>query len=205
VDVDVLDPHLSDHYVIFLDMQYIEKIKVDSVIWTRQMTTNNIKHFCENLDKVDWGFVNILHTAKAKFEWFFENFLKIFYQCCPKKWQKINNNTENQLWFGEELERKRNVLEALDVVRKCTGSPQTKNLYNKLRIAYKASINQAKKNYYSNLIENSNNKSSTIWKIVKNLNGVQYHETVPHLTADAAHYNQFVFGGRVFSRATEEK
>jgi hypothetical protein len=28
VDVDVLDPHLSDHYAIFLDMQYIEKIKV---------------------------------------------------------------------------------------------------------------------------------------------------------------------------------
>jgi hypothetical protein len=143
---------------------YIEKIKVDSVTWTRQMTTNNIKNFCENLDRVDWEFVNSLHTAKEKFEWFFENFLNIFYQCCPKKWQKINNNTENQLWFGKELERKRNVLEALDAVRKCTGSPQTKNLYNKLRIAYKASINQAKKNYYSNLIENSNNKSSRYGK-----------------------------------------
>jgi hypothetical protein len=172
VDVDVLDPHLSDHYAIFLDMQYIEKIKVDSVTWTRQMTTNNIKNFCENLDRVDWEFVNSLYTAKEKFEWFFENFLKIFYQCFPKKRQKINNNTENQLWFGKELERKRNVLEALDVVRKCTGSPQTKNLYNKLRIAHKASINQAKKNYYSNLIEKSNNKSSTIWKIVKSLNAV---------------------------------
>jgi exonuclease III len=75
VDVDVLNPHLSDHYAIFLDMQYIEKIKMDSVIWTRQMTTNNIKNFCENLDRV-----NSLYTAKEKFEWFFENFLKIFYQ-----------------------------------------------------------------------------------------------------------------------------
>jgi hypothetical protein len=80
VDVDVLDPHLSDHDAIFLDMQYIEKIKADGVIWTRQMTTNNIKNFCENLDRVDWGFVNSLYTAKEKFEWFFENFLKIFYQ-----------------------------------------------------------------------------------------------------------------------------
>jgi hypothetical protein len=194
VDVDVLDPHLSDHYAIFLDMQYIEKIKVDSVTWTRQMTTNNIKNFCENLDRVDWEFVNSLYTAKEKFEWFFENFLKIFYQCFPKKRLKINNNTENQLWFGKELERKRNVLEVLDVVRKCTGSPQTKNLYNKLRIAYKASINQAKKNYYSNLIEKSNNKSSTIWKIVKGLNAVNYHETVPHLTADS--FQQF-FGESV--------
>jgi hypothetical protein len=61
-------------------------------------------------------------------------------------------------------------------------------------LAYKASINQAKKNYYSNLIENSNNKSSTIWKIVKSLNGVNYHETVPHLTADS--FQQF-FGESV--------
>jgi endonuclease/exonuclease/phosphatase family metal-dependent hydrolase len=68
VDVDVLDPHLSDHYAIFLDMQYIEKIKVDSVTWTRQMTTNNIKNFCENLDRVDWEFVNSLYTAKEKFQ-----------------------------------------------------------------------------------------------------------------------------------------
>jgi hypothetical protein len=95
VDVDVLDPHLSDHYAIFLDMQYIAKIKVDSVTWIRQVTTNNIKNFCENLDRVDWEFVNSLYTAKEKFEWFFENFLKIFYQCFPKKRQKINNNTEN--------------------------------------------------------------------------------------------------------------
>jgi hypothetical protein len=121
-------------------------------------------------------------------------FRKFSKNILPKKCQKINNNTENQLWFGEELERKRNVLEALDVLRKCTGSPQTKNLYNKLRIAYKASFNQAKKNYYSNLIENSNNKSSTIWKIVKSLNGVHYHETVPHLTADR--FQQF-FGESV--------
>jgi hypothetical protein len=124
--------------------EHFISIKVDSVIWTRQMTTNNVKNFCENLGRVDWGFVNSLYTAKEKFEWFFENFLKIFYQCCPKKWQKINNNTENQLWFGKELERKRNVLEALDVVRKCTGSPQTKNLYNSGLHIKQASTRQRK-------------------------------------------------------------
>jgi hypothetical protein len=72
------------------------------------MTTNNIKNFCENLDKVDWEFVNSLYTAKEKFEWFFENFLKIFYQCCPKKRQKkilkiscglVKNLKENETYL----------------------------------------------------------------------------------------------------------
>jgi hypothetical protein len=184
VDVDVLDPHLSDHYAIFLGMQYIEKIKVDSVIWTRQMTTNNLKYFCENLHRVDWGFVNTLYTAKEKFKWFFEKNLKIFYQCCPKKWQKINNNTENQLWFGEEHK-----------LKIC--------ITNSGLHIQQASTRQRKTTTYSKLIENSNNKSSTIWKIVKSLNGVHYHETVPHLTADR--FQQLYLSRSIFGRKSPEK
>ena len=163
---------LSDH-----DGQILQLTNLSLNISTQPNETKIIHNFCKhnihnfktNLRYEIWDTVFGKHDVNEIFNNFHNTFLRIFHSIFPEK--KIQIQNKDKTWITKGIQT--SIKNKKELYLKCRNSSN-----HKLKIYYKSYcklltkiIRQAKTLHYSNQILKSDNKSRTLWNIVKSQTG----------------------------------
>ncbi len=164
---------LSDHFPIFVstDLDVPKKAKVNDHVYVRQCTSQNIEIFKKELSDVNWNEECNCGNANEAYSRFINKFNTIFDKCVPlkKKTSGKRNIKPKSPWitFGllKSIRRK-------DVLyKKSLRKPSDTNIakYKQYRNKLNSLLRTAKRNYYSELLEDEKNNMRNTWKIINSI------------------------------------
>lgn len=161
---NILHTGLSDHTAQKITFQIPNTESVQQVK-TRSFSNNNIKKFKQLLEAETWNDVYGEETADNKFMSFI-NIVENYYNICfPLKTKNINTN-KNKNWLTLGLRVSSRKLKELYHMQKMgLVNPDYYNNYKKI---YRRLVRQSKKLHFDRIIQNSENKCKTVWKIINN-------------------------------------
>lgn len=175
-DCRVHHTNFSDHSAQLLkfETKYFNNnvIKYDKRLFTEE---NKIR-FKELLKTEDWSpFTTNNYSCKSlniNYSSFFEVIKHNFEICFPrKKFSVLNNESKNlggNAWYDDELRKMSTDLKDLNYIALSFKCQALYKYYKEKQKKYRLAINQKKKNFYSTKIINSNNKSKTVWDLIRN-------------------------------------
>ena len=165
--------HLSDHLgqVAYVETK-INKNENFSKKSFRPITQQGLIEFYNYVETQSWDFINTNLDAITKFELFMDFIQGAYLQSFPIKTYKVKTNQPHKTnWFNDELKQKREHLSFLGEVAKQYNTPANRYEYNKFKILYKKSIQEAKSQANDRLISSSSNPVKTMWNIVNSNRG----------------------------------
>lgn len=205
LNVQVSNCHVSDHLG-----QLISIVRVNNIndYKKQKLLTTTAKTY-KNLTKINEGNINIFRFHLLKESWSeifcnydvdisfnkFLNSVRYYYdlsfvvnkRMLPKSSNgKLNNNNNKLNWYTPDLKNHKNRLDFLYFLYKT--SPEYRNLYIREKSLYRLSIREAKKVANRSIIENSQNKTKALWRIV-NKNRSEKNQFPPKvITPDTFNY-----------------
>lgn len=175
---EITDPGISDHSAQILYCPSRD-IKADSTVENSKDTYRTInEHTTENFKFFFKNVADILANSNCNdideyFELFWSEFVHSFERAFPKK-QKISRKqrqTKYQFKFSWELQKESENLRELNNLRKMLNDDTINKQYNVKRNQYKKNVIKERQIQNKNKIQNSKNKTKTLWQIVNsNLN-----------------------------------
>lgn len=179
--VNVTDPTLGDHYALILtctlNIKQFDKSSGNEVIYARSINDVNLNEFNHHLRSTNWNEMYDLEFNTA-FNLFVENILWCFEISCPTttKIFKNKNKVNSSEWITKELICESKNLKKLFIEMK-TDPQANSSLYRERKNKYKRNIKIAKKCYYSNKINKSQNKQKETWNIINKRLGKDKNKT----------------------------
>ena len=170
---DVIDTILSDHDPIFFSSIINKTLGTDtcsrSIPTTiRPINAINVNYFNYLLSNMNWFEVYNLIEVNEKATLLLNLLLEAINICFPLS--LINRRHTKKIadtrWYTSDLKTLKEECLFYYNLFVQTNIIQVKNKYIELRRQYKKNLKLAKLNYFSNLVNNSSNKSKTIWTIV---------------------------------------
>ena len=176
-DTNVLDVNISDHYAQLLCIKDKVIENSQSYEYRRIYSTENYQLFYSLLSQETWLSVYEEGTVDDIYNTFITTLLSHFNSSFPLKSVKINKTTSQVQWISENIHKARETLNLLhESYQKGGVAKQTyvnyKNYYTNLLI-------QEKSHFYESQINNSCNKSKTIWNIINTEKGKTDNKSLP--------------------------
>ena len=164
---NIITCKLSDHFP-FIYTSFCPKPKrQDSVVSTRDYSSENILRFREMLSKINWNFVtdsNCPQESYNLFSDFFNNMFDLYFPVISKKFNKNFAKIEKWCTNGILISR-RNKLKLANLASNFPSHENTskfkcyRNLYNKI-------IKHAKKLYYENELAKNQSDLKKTWQLI---------------------------------------
>jgi len=135
----------------------------------RNFSKHNIHNFKTHLSYEIWDTVFGKHDVDEIFNSFHNTFLRIFHSSFPEK--KIQMQNKDKTWITKGIQT--SIKNKRELYLKCriSNNHKLKNYYKAYCKLLAKTIRQAKTLHYSNQILKSDNKSRTVWDIVKSQTG----------------------------------
>lgn len=188
---------LSDHHAQLLSTHCSKIICETTQMYKRDFKNLNI--FYQDIQHENWAPVFSAKSVNDKFRSFMNIFSLKFNMHFPKKLHIIKHGKSKQNWITNGIRVSSNKLKILYEISKLNNSPNFVNYYRKYKKVYRRVLKQAKKLSNDLLIQNSQNKSKTVWNIIKtesgskrpshqNLQLIHQNGTVINSAIDTANY-----------------
>lgn len=187
----ILSDHNGIHFSVNLNKaESMNKFSGKKVLF-RSINESKINLFLQLLNSINWLDVYSVKQTKDKFKKFLELFLWAVNGAFPlitsnKKYYKPRN-----AWYNNNLRLLKGRCDDLYwLTRKCDNTV-LKNRYLDAKKIYKSAVNKAKTDYYTNIIDQSQNKSKTLWTVVNRLSNsnCRHSETSSKISSDG--FNNF--------------
>jgi hypothetical protein len=133
---------------------------------SRLFTSETINYFMEQLSHENWKEVYLNSDVNGAFNNFLCIFLNIYEASFPVVYLS-NNNYKSWITTGIKTSCRHKRFVYKLIVH--TNDPKVKTCYKKYCLILRKVIYEAKKLYYNQLIETSNNRNKTVWNIIRNL------------------------------------
>nr|CAI5842028.1 unnamed protein product [Callosobruchus analis] len=160
----VLDPAIkSDHIGQFIEIN-LEISKKTSKSKYRKITKKGLDKLYSLLEDLNWQNFYDLQDIDESAKFLLNNCQTLVRACFPLKVQQISNSPVN--WFNDELKCFRNRVAAANTISRVRKDDDSKHMYNILHAQYKKLIVETKKAAYAEMINRSDNKAKSIWRIV---------------------------------------
>lgn len=163
----VTNPKLSDHSAVVMEATFPSfKYETDKIV-VRPINELTLYNFYKLVEDTDFNFVSDSNSsAEAKCRLF----LNVLTDCAdaafPECVRVVRYTGRGMSWYNSELKHMKDTLDFLVEVHGVSPGNETKLMINKQRAVYRKKLSEAKKQYYSNLIERSENKQKTMWKVI---------------------------------------
>ena len=175
---------LTDHYPIFQITNSLElKHNSPKSFLNRSFNQGNIDSFQNCLQQTDWDHVLTESSPQEAYNKFLNTFKNLYDTCFPLRRKRIIKSDSNRVprkpWITNAILKSIRYKDKL--YRKFRSSP---NVCNKLTLVkYKNTlttvIRVAKKQYYSNLLEEHKNNLKQTWKVLNDLLGRSRKHQLP--------------------------
>ena len=164
---------VSDHLPIFIttDLKVYRNINDKIGIEVRNFKDDNIERLKSELMKVEWEHVCAGDDVNQIYGNFVCKLNNLYDKCCPKRVKKFNPHKKKikSPWISYNLfkcVRRKNRLYKKFIRRP---TEENKEKYRMYRNRLNCTLRLAKKNYFSNLLENENNNMRNTWKILNSI------------------------------------
>lgn len=164
----VTDPKLSDHSAVVIDAIFQNlKSGPGKRVVTRPINDATLYNFYKLVEGVDFNFVSDGRFSTGEIS---ELFVGALVDCVnaafPQCRSVIRNTGRGANWYNSEHRHMKDTLDFLTEIHNASPNREIKLLINRQRAAYRKALSQSKKHYYSSLIEESDNKQKTMWKVI---------------------------------------
>jgi len=133
---------------------------------TRLFTTDATGHFQKLLQEETWETVYQEHEINSIFNKFLGVYLNIFEASFPIVY--LNKHNDNA-WITKGIRISGKKKRSLYLLSRNCNNPKVKLYYKQYCSILRKTIREAKRQYFNELIVNSENKVKTTWKIIKKL------------------------------------
>lgn len=161
------DPHISDHLGVYLIINKLCDNVCENLYFRRLITKNRIDKFTQKLINFDWSNLSLIDKCSNECTKLILDQLNYFVNICfPMTSEKCKS--KRIVWFNQRLKDMRGKLN--EQKRKFNNSNANEDWisYNVIRKEYRKALKQEKRNKFSNVINNADNKSKMAWKLVNN-------------------------------------
>ena len=167
----VVDLHLSDHFSQFISIKVKNKCKNETkYVYRRNFNTENITRFHDFLQNESWQDVLTQNCPNTAVDKFYDIILYYFEASFPIKRLNINNKKLNKnKYMTPEIIKLRNQVNLYSDIAKIDNN--YKGLSTRLNNLYRNKLQTAKQAYHDQEICNSNNRTKTMWSIIKKFKG----------------------------------
>lgn len=164
----VIECHISDHSALKFTTTFCSVYDhKEKTLKRRIINDDSIKVFLQELSKLNWDDI-FTHPGDPNQLWyvFHTRFSETFELCFPKV--KINASSSNRKFkLTPELVDIKKQLDILHIIS--FSRPELKATYNSTKKQYDLLLSKAKKEHFSNIIRNSDNRSKASWKVINSL------------------------------------
>lgn len=162
--VSVMKTVISDHYSQILSMslnlQKTEKI----VYYKRKYAEKQLANFKNMIKNEDWSEVYQQAEVNGQYDSFYKILYYYFDVCFPLTKSAARKQSDKK-WVNNEIKIWAQKLRDLHSLYKDTGCLNVLNKYKQEKKAYRKYINEYKISCNDNIIENSKNKSKSVWNM----------------------------------------
>lgn len=163
-ECEIFEPHISDHMAQLFktyrnDVETVQDVKT----FQRKINTRTLNNLKQNFENHNWNITG--QTLEDSFQLLVNNLSTLLNEFCPKIVYSSDNHKHNA-WFTENIRRQKKDLMSMYLLFRQTNCCELKKLYNKQKKEYKKAITTAKRKYVSTRIENSQNRTKTVWSLV---------------------------------------
>lgn len=137
------------------------------------------------LNNENWNNVLSSNNFTDAFSYFYKTFLSLFNNCFPLKNVTINSNIKKNEWVNNDVKRSSEVVKNWYILQK--HYPQLRTVYIDTKRRHNALVKKTKITFYENQIQNSGNKSKTVWSIISEINNkkaTQQNNIILHVNND---------------------
>ena len=113
------------------------------------------------------------------FNTFLNIFINIFEASFPVKYKNLNTNKRD--WITKGIKVSCRHKRSLYILSRSCDDPRIKKYYKTYCLILKKVIREAKRQYYSQLLALSHNKTKMVWNIIKNETGRGSNRCPPNL------------------------
>ena len=169
-----IKPHingLSDHDAQLLTLDVVTSPnQIPNKISVRNFNKINIENFLNYLSHENWSEIFIINDTNSKFNNFLNIYLRGFSHCFPIHKKPVHTHKHIK-WITKGIMISCNKKKELYLLNKHTQNQSFKAYYKTYCSILTKVIHKAKKLYYNQAIEKSNNKMKTTWRIIKQEKG----------------------------------
>lgn len=171
--VNNINLHVSDHFTQILSIQLINYNETNgttkSYSYGRKFNLENVLKFRNYLERENWNDVYQENNANLAFE-NFSNVVTYYFELSFPLMHFVNGKKKsNQEWITEDITNlRKDVCLFSDLAQKYV---ELKNYSKTLNSQYKHKLSLAKQRYFDQKVNESNNKTRTMWNIVKEIQG----------------------------------
>jgi hypothetical protein len=172
IESGIIKSDISDHFPNFLITNHLIVEEVNSLTtYVREINNNSIKKFRNFLLETDWEFVTKCNDANNAYDLFIRLFYKQYEKAFPKIKKIIHSKNLRNPWMTKGLKKSSRKKQKLydNYLKNKTLNNEIK--YKKYKNSFEKLKKQAKKNYYSNLLEKSIGNVKKKWNIIKEVVG----------------------------------
>lgn len=179
------DPALSDHHAQFLSWEMGAGDSVSDanrweVVHTRNIGAINVAEFKQLFVSTNNFFNNFISSVNfatdidSYYDAFLEHFLWCYNAACPEVTKKISvfKGLDKKVRFSQSIKQKTTELRELNYLRKSLNDVNLNSRYKQKKNQLARLINMEKQAHYSKLINSSQSKSKTTWKLVNAARGI---------------------------------
>lgn len=162
----VLQTHVSDHSAQLITFN--AKRTMENFVYRRTLSEENIKKFETSLKTQDWQTVYSIQSDKVneQYNLFSQIVMTNLNSTCPIIRRPLKSRTKRMDMEPESIEIKKK-LDVLLLLK--SKDDRFKNAYKEVKTQYDFLLRQQKSKSIEKKIENSDNKSKTVWSIVNSL------------------------------------
>lgn len=185
---DVFDPCISDHSAINFNFKKDKGSDVTPRIHFRPITDAGLFNLYKTLENENWNDVNDKNQdIQVRFDKFINIISNSIELSLPKKMIRTTTSSKNVPkinWFNDDLIQIRDTLRFMNDVHKRNPEVIPKERIREYKRFYRISILNAKREANDNYINNSSNKQTAMWKVIKGNNPIIKSENGPNLSAE---------------------
>lgn len=163
-EVKVIHNSISDHAA--QSVSFLSEDR-DEFVFKRIFNASNIDDFRRRLGQEDWSKMYEASGANNIWEYFYMIFLHHFNFSFPIRKIKLRRKKQNQQVTDPELEWCKKQLDILYVLS-CVDTSLNRQ-YKEVKKIYENTLAKKKAEHYQHKIEQSDNKSKTVWSIINNI------------------------------------
>lgn len=163
VEKNVLHTGLSDHSAQQITFNCITNKNFEPYKY-RSFSRKNILQFTDYLKAETWDNVLIENNIENKYKFFYETLLYYYDTSFKMVTKNFNHSSDNKNWLTTGIKTSSKRLKELFNLQKLGIIEKT--YYVNYKTTYNRVIRHAKKMYFDNIINNSENKTRTVWNII---------------------------------------
>ena len=168
---------VADHFGTFLITKNKKQRQRSPILKTRSLSQANIQIFKDNLDKLNFRFINDIECPNIAYNEFMNLYITLFNKSFPLRNSTSSNSMKREPWFTFGLQTSSRTKAKLFITKLKKPTNENIQKYKKFNNVFNTLKRKMKILYYKQIIEENKHDIKKCWSILKQALGKMNNKT----------------------------